>query len=115
MGERLPSSGRPIVTMMQPAESLVGKDATHSYGTNPAARCSFPEPEMRAVVVIVVDIISEQPFQMAFIQRNNVVQQVSPAIPYPTLCDSILPGTVKRGADGTHTQGLNRCENFRSI
>ena len=49
------------------AESLVRKDATRRYGTNPAVRCSLTESEMRTVVVIVADIISEQPFQMAFI------------------------------------------------
>jgi hypothetical protein len=37
------------------------------YGTNPAVRCSLTESEMRTVVVIVADAISEQPFQMAFI------------------------------------------------
>ena len=31
---------------------------------------------MRAVVVIVADIISEQPFKMALDQRNDVIQQV---------------------------------------
>jgi hypothetical protein len=47
---------------MEPAESLVRKDATP--GTD---RCSLTESEMRTVVVIVADAISEQPFQMAFI------------------------------------------------
>jgi hypothetical protein len=53
--------------MMEPAESLVRKDTTRSYGTNPVVRCSLPESKMRAVVVIGADIISEQPFQMALI------------------------------------------------
>jgi hypothetical protein len=53
--------------MMEPAESLVRKDATRSYGTSPVVRCSLLESKMRAVVVIVADIISEQPFQMAHI------------------------------------------------
>jgi hypothetical protein len=54
--------------MMESTESLVRKDTTRSYGTSPVVRCSLPESKMRAVVVIVVaDIISEQPFQMALI------------------------------------------------
>jgi hypothetical protein len=52
--------------MVEPAESLGRKDTARSYGTNPAVRCSLPESEIRAVVMIVADIIREQPFQMAF-------------------------------------------------
>jgi hypothetical protein len=31
--------GRSIVTIVQPAQSLLGKDLTRSYSTNPAVRC----------------------------------------------------------------------------
>ena len=52
--------------MVQPAETLARKDATPSYGTTPAVRCSLPESEMRAVGMILADIIGEQLFQMMF-------------------------------------------------
>jgi hypothetical protein len=71
--------------MMQAAESLLRKHPTRSYGTNPAVRCSLPESQMRAVVMIVVNIISEQPFQMALIHRDEVVQQISPTASDPAL------------------------------
>jgi hypothetical protein len=58
-------------------------DPTGSYGTNPTVRCSLFKPEMRAVLMMVTNILGEQSFQMAFIQRNNVVQQVSSAASYP--------------------------------
>jgi hypothetical protein len=45
---------------MEPAESLLRKDATGGYGTRSVVRCSLPESKMRAVVMIVADIISEQ-------------------------------------------------------
>ena len=57
--------------MVQPAESLVRKDLTRSYRTNPAVRCPLLKSEMRAVLMMVTNILAEQSLQMAFIQRNN--------------------------------------------
>jgi hypothetical protein len=65
--------------MVQSAESFLRKDPTRSSGTNPAVRCSLLKSEMRAVFMMVTNILGEQSLQMAFIQRNNVVQEVSPA------------------------------------
>jgi hypothetical protein len=62
--------------MMQPAESLVRKNATRSFRRNPAVRCSLPESEMGAIVVVVADIFGDQPSQMTFIQGNDVIQQI---------------------------------------
>jgi hypothetical protein len=44
---------------------------------------------MRAVLVVVANILREQAFQVAFANRNDVIQEITPATPYPTLCDSI--------------------------
>jgi len=85
--------GRSIVTMVQPAESLLRKDPTRSYGTNPAVRCALLKSEMRAVLMMVTNILGEQSLQMAFIQRNNVIQQVSSAASHPPLRHAILPWT----------------------
>src|SRR6266404_3948899 len=67
--------GRSIVTMVQPAQSFLRKDPTRSYGTNPAVRCPLVKSEMRAVLMMVTNILGEQSLQMEFIQRNNVVQR----------------------------------------
>ena len=48
------------------------KDPTGSYGTNPAVRCPLFNPEMRAVLMMVTNILGEQSLQMAFIHRDNV-------------------------------------------
>ena len=85
--------GRSIVTMVQPAESLLRQDPTRSYRTNPAVRCPLLKSEMRAVLMMVTNILREQSLQMAFIQRNNVVQQVSSAASHPPLRDTVLPRT----------------------
>ena len=45
---------------------------------------------MRAVLMMVTNILGEQSLQMAFIQRNNVVQQVSSTASHPPLREAIL-------------------------
>src|SRR5260370_27446182 len=54
---------------------------------------------MRAVLVVVANIVREQAFQVAFVNCDDVIQEITPATPHPTLCDSILPRTLERGAD----------------
>jgi hypothetical protein len=90
-------------------------DATRTRGRNSVVRRSLPQPEMRAVFVVVVDVFRKQPFQMAFVHSNNVIQQVSSAAFNPTLRNSILPGTFKGGAYGTNRQSTNRCRDFQPI
>ena len=89
--------------MVQSAKSLVRKDATRSCGTNPAIWCSLPESKMRAVFVVIPDVFREHTLQMAFIHRNDVIQQVSTAALNPTLRNSILPGTFEGGPNSLET------------
>jgi hypothetical protein len=70
---------------------------------------------MCAVLVVVANILGEQAFRVAFVNRDHVVQELTPATPYPALCDSILPGTFERSAERIHPQGSNRCGTFQSI
>jgi hypothetical protein len=77
--------------------------------------CSLPDSEMCAVLVVVANILREATFQVAFVNCDDVIQEITPATPYPTLCDSILPRTFERGADRIHSQGSNRYRDFQSI
>src|SRR5260370_16516222 len=70
---------------------------------------------MRAVLVVVANILREQAFQVAFVSCNDVIQEITPATPYPRLCDSILPRTLERGAERTEGEGLERWGDFQSI
>src|SRR5260370_29752020 len=70
---------------------------------------------MRAVFVVVANILREEAFQVAFVNSDDVIQEITAATPYPTLCDSILPRTFERGAVRIHPQGSNRCGDFPSI
>jgi hypothetical protein len=101
--------------MMQAAESLVRQDATGVCGLSSPGRRSLPESKMCAILVIVADVFREQPFQMAFIHRNDMVQQASPAAFDPALCHTVLPRTFERGSHRTHLQGSHGCVNLESI
>lgn len=57
---------------------------------------------MRAVLVVVVDVFGEQPFQMAFIHRDHMIQQVASAAFDPTLRHTVLPGTLEGGLYRVH-------------
>jgi hypothetical protein len=70
---------------------------------------------MCAVLVVVANILREPAFQVAFVNCNDVIQEITPATPYPTLCDSILPRTLERGADRIHPQGSHRRGDFQSV
>ena len=88
--------------MVQTSESIMRKDATRSCGMNPAVRCSLPESEVGAILVVVADIFADQPFEMTFIQGNYVIQQIVAATADPTLCHAILPRTFEGGPHRTH-------------
>jgi len=91
------------------------KNMTRAYGTRSVVRCSLPQPEMYAVLVVVTNILREQPLPMAFVHRHDVVLQVSSAALDPTLRHAVLPGTLEGGADRADLQGSNRCRDFQPI
>jgi len=54
---------------------------------------------MRAIFVVVRNVLAEQAFQMTLIEGNDVIQQVSAAASYPALRDPALPRTFKGSPD----------------
>jgi hypothetical protein len=40
---------------------------------------------MRAVLVVEANILREQAFQVAFVNCNDVIQEITPATPYPVV------------------------------
>jgi hypothetical protein len=49
--------------------------------------------------MVVADVIGKQALQVAFIEGNNVIEQVPPATLDPPLSNSVLPGTLERRAN----------------
>src|ERR1700674_5132292 len=91
------------------------KNGAGSHAPGPAVRCSLLESEVRAIVMIVADIISEQATQVALTQSDHVIQQVTPAAFNPTLRNSILPRTLEGRADTLDFHRPNRSRNFRPV
>ena len=100
---------------MQPAQSIMRKNAPRGGGANSVVRGSLPQPKMRAVLMVVTNILGEQSLQMAFIHRDNVVQQVLSATFDPTLRYTVLPGTFEGGADRGYIQGSEGPGNFQPV
>src|SRR5437762_687627 len=44
-----------------------------------------------------------------------MVEQLAAAAPYPTLGDTILPGTFERRSHGVYLQGSNGCRDLRPV
>ena len=68
-------------------------------GNRPTHGRVLGEPQMRSVFVVVTYVFRHESFQVSFIQYDHMVQHVAATTPYPTLGDSVLPGTPKCGAN----------------
>src|SRR5208282_6650949 len=101
--------------MMQSAESILRKDASRGCGANSVVRGSLPQPEMRAVFVVVANVFREQTVQMAFVHCNDVVENVSSAAFNPTLRHAVLPRAFEGGSDRPHLHGSNSYGNLKSV
>src|SRR5215475_9997431 len=77
--------------------------------------CSFTQPEVRAVVVVVREVIGEESFQVSLVQRNGLVEQFASAASHPALRDPVLPGTLNRGLYAGDLHGSNRSRNVQPI
>src|ERR1039458_8784261 len=77
---------------------------------------AFPSPARDACGLRgVADVFREQPFQMAFIQPDNVIQPIAPAAFDPTLRHTILPGTLEGGPYRAHLQRSNGYGNLQPV
>ena len=70
---------------------------------------------MRAVFLVIADVFRKQPFQMAFIERDDMVQQVAAAASHPALRRAILPGAFEGSANRMDAQGANSDGDFQSV
>ena len=93
--------GRPIITVVQSTQSIMGNHATRGYATRSAPWRSLAQPKVRAIFV-VGDVLGEQPLQVPLVESNHMVQQLAAAAPGPTFGDTILPGTFERGPHGVY-------------
>ena len=76
--------------MMQPSEAVTRNDVTSSHRANSAPRCFLPESKMHTVFVLVANVFREQTLEMAFVHRDDVVQQITAAALEAPFRNSVL-------------------------
>src|ERR1700751_3375421 len=107
--------GGPIITVVQPTQSITGNHATRGYAAGSAPRRSLAQPKMRAVLMMVGDVLGKEPLQVGLVESNHIVEQLAATAPQATLGDTILPGTFERGPHGVYFQGSNGCWDLRPL
>jgi hypothetical protein len=70
---------------------------------------------MRAVLVVVANILREEAFQVAFVNCDDAIQQITTTAAYPAFCNSILPRTPQRSADTFDFHRSDRGGDLRPI
>ena len=83
------SQAAPIVAVVQPPKSSVRHDRTGNRGGSSASRRLLRKAKVRAVFVIMADVLRQQPFEVVFIERDHVIRQVAAAASRPALRDAI--------------------------
>src|SRR6202043_1166946 len=66
---------------------------------------------MGPVVVVVTDVIGKEPLQVALVEGDNMVQQVTPTTLNPPLRNTVLPWAAERSANRSyaHRAHCYRC------
>jgi hypothetical protein len=88
--------------------SHLRKEPTGSNGANSATWCLLLQTQVRRVFVVVADIVGRKPFQVSFIERDNMIQQITAPILDPTPRDAVLSRTFEVGSHRPHPQGSDK-------
>jgi hypothetical protein len=101
------------ITMVQATESRKGLNLLFTFRANfcrPTCWRVLRESKMRPVLVIVKQVRRHQPFEMALIQDDHVIQQVASATSHPALSHTVLPRTAKGRASWLEDEVLSGME-----
>src|SRR4030095_9661887 len=63
---------------------------------------------MNAVLLVVVDILTDQPIEMGFVERDDVVEQLASTTAHPALRDAVLPRRPNACARRVQTGGRQK-------
>lgn len=101
--------------MMQSAEpwhrnNLAGR--ARLFNRLPVRRSLLVQPKMSPVIVVIANILGHEPFEMALVERDHVVEQIATAGTNETFGNAVLPRTLDRGADSFHAKGSYRFHGF---
>jgi hypothetical protein len=104
-----------LVPMVQPTEpgQRDGPRSICSRRTLAAGGRLLAKPEMRAVVVVIVDIIAEQPTQVALAEHDDMIEQLAADAADPALGDAVLPGAAMGSPRGCDAERPERGDDLR--
>ena len=100
-------SSREVITMVQAAEARHGdnlRTRSRIFCEFSICRRLLAQPKVSSVLVIIADVFVHQPFQMALIEHDYMVEQVAAATADEALGDSILPRALERSANRFHAK-----------
>ena len=113
--EAAPNLGSAFVTMVKTTDTRPGYDLASAGAMRSTFGSLLPEATVGAVMVVVVDIRGERPFQKRFVDGNHLIQQFAPAAADPALGNPFLPRTTDGSPHGVDVHGANRVGYFAAI
>ena len=67
---------------------------------------------MNSIFVVIVHVLADQPTEMWFVQRDDVVENLSPATSHPSFRSSILPRRLYARPFGLQSRCLQEGDHF---
>ena len=64
--------------------------------------------DVRAVLMVITDVVMAETEQMPFVQRDHAIQHLAANAPDPPFSDSVLPWTPNAGPDGFDSARLQK-------
>ena len=67
---------------------------------------------MSPVIVVVTDVFIHQSVQMAFVEYDDIIEQISPAVSDPAFCYAVLPRASEAAPLWLDAETLHRADDF---
>jgi hypothetical protein len=83
--------------MMKTSDTRPRYDSPSPYATRSLFQGLLLESTVDAILVVIIEIRSEQPLQMHLVDSNPMVQQFAAAASHPALGNTVLPRTTNGG------------------
>src|SRR5215469_4711522 len=97
--------------MMQPADARQ-RDYRPRQARSPLNRPDrgrrLVKTDVRAVQMVIADVIMPEAEQMSFVERDHVIQHLAADAPDPSFGDSVLPWTPNTCPDGFDSARLQK-------
>ena len=78
-----------------------------------AIRSILFEGIVDAVLVVIVHVVMDQPAEMFFIQRDDMVEDLAAATSHPAFGDTVLPGCLRTRLLGRQTRRIQERDKIR--